>query len=354
MAGRAAVRAVVIHEHGGLDKLHLDDIPTPRLGPGDALVRVRAVALNNLDIWARSGPPGGRPIYPWRERRLPTTTGVDVAGVVEEVGPNAGEVRTGDRVAINPILHCGRCEWCLAGEQSMCSDYRIYGEHTPGGMAEFTSAPAMNLVKIPDGVAFERAAAVPVCGTTAWRMLVTVGRLRAGEDVLVVGASGGVGSWALQIGKRAGARVFALVSGPAKVRKAEALGMTPIDRVRYPQFSERVGELTGAGVHVVADPVGAPTWPESIRSLRPGGRMVICGASGGERPEIDIREVYQRHRQILGAPMGSVSDFAAVMHLLSRGEIEPVIDTVFPLSEIREAHRRFEAREHFGKIVLVP
>ena len=348
------MRAVVVHEHGGLDKLHLEDIPTPRFGPEDALVRVRAVALNNLDIWARSGPPGGRTIYPWRERRLPTTTGVDVAGVVEEVGANAGEVRAGDRVVINPILYCGRCEWCHAGEQSMCPEYRIYGEHTPGGMAELTSAPAKNLVKIPEGVAFERAAAAPACGTTAWRMLVTVGRLRPGEDMLVVGASGGVGSWALQIGKRAGARVFALVGGAAKVRKAEALGVTPIDRVRYPQFSERVRELRGAGVHVVADPVGAPTWPESIRSLRPGGRMVICGASGGERSEIDIREVYQRHRQILGAPMGNVSDFAAVMQLIFRGEIEPVIDTVLPLSEIREAHRRFEAREHFGKIVLVP
>lgn len=348
------MKAVVVREHGGVDSLRLEDVPVPRPGPGDTLVRVRAVGLNNLDIWARSGPPGGRPIYPRRERRLPATTGVDVAGVVEEVGPDACEAKAGDRVVINPILYCGQCESCLAGEQSMCGEYRIYGEHTPGGMAEWTIAPARNLLQIPDGVPFERAAAAPVCCTTAWRMLITVGRLRAGEDLLVVGASGGVGSAALQIGKRAGARVWALVGGPDKARKAEALGVTPIDRSRHPHFSERVRDLTAAGVHIVADPVGAPTWPESIRSLRPGGRMVICGASGGERPNIDIREIYQRHRRILGAPMGNVSDFETVMRLVFRGEIDPVIHAVLPLSDVREAHRCFEAREHFGKIVLTP
>jgi len=315
---------------------------------------VRAVGLNNLDIWARSGPPGGRPVYPWTERRLPAVTGVDVAGVVEQVGPGAGELAAGERVVINPILCCGRCEFCLAGEQSMCREYRIFGEHTPGGMAEFTVAPAGNLMKIPSAVAFEQAAAAPVCCTTAWRMVVSTGRLRAGEDLLVVGASGGVGSAAVVIGRRAGARVFALVGGPEKAAKAERLGAVPIDRVRYPRFSERVRELTASGVHVAADPVGAPTWPESIRSLRPGGRMVICGATGGERPSIDIREIYQRHRQILGAPMGNLSDFQTVMGLVFRGELTPVIHTVLPLSEIREAHRLFEAREHFGKVVLVP
>lgn len=242
------MKAVVIREHGGVDRLRLEDVPVPRPGAGEALVRVRAVGLNNLDIWARSGPPGGRPIYPWRERRLPITTGVDVAGMVEEVGAEADGVKAGDRVVVNPILYCGRCEWCLAGEQSMCREYHIYGEHTPGGMAEFTVAPVKNLLPMPDGVTFERAAAAPVCCGTAWRMLITVGRLRAGEDLLVVGASGGVGSAALQIGKRAGARVFALVAGPDKVRKAQALGVTPIDRTRHPQFSEAVQELTGAGV----------------------------------------------------------------------------------------------------------
>jgi len=348
------VKAVVIRAHGGLETLKLEEIPAPRPGPGEALVRVRAVALNNLDIWARSGPPGGRPVFPWGGFPLPAITGGDAAGVIEEIGPGVTDFAPGDRVVVNPILSCGQCASCVAGEQTMCADYRIYGEHVHGGMAEFTLVPARNLLKMPGDVSFEHAAAAPVCFTTAWRMLVTTGRLQAGEDLLVVGASGGVGTAAMAIGRLAGARVFALVNGAGKARKAEALGATAIDRAEHPRFSERVRQLTGSGVHVAADPVGAPTWPESIRSLRPGGRLVICGASGGERPDIDIREIYQRHRKILGAPMGSVSDFLTVMGLVFRRMLVPVIHVVLPLAQIREAHRIFEAREHFGKIVLVP
>lgn len=348
------MKAVVIREHGGIDRLKLEETPTPRPGTDEALVRVRAVALNNLDVWVRSGPPGGRPVFPWGGFPLPAITGGDAAGVVEQVGPGAAGVAAGDRVAVNPILFCGRCAWCLAGEQSMCPEYRIYGEHIAGGMAEYTVVPARNLLKIPDEISFEHAAAAPVCFTTAWRMLVTTGCMQAGEDLLVVGASGGVGTAAMAIGKLGGARVLALVGGPQKAEKAAALGAIPIDRAVSPKFSERVRDLTGAGVHIAADPVGAPTWPESIRSLRPGGRLVVCGASGGERPDIDIREIYQRHRRILGAPMGSVTDFLTVMGLIFRRALVPVIHAVLPLAEIREAHRIFEAREHFGKIVLVP
>ncbi len=348
------MKAVVIRAHGGIETLKLEEIPAPRPGAGEVLVRVRAVALNNLDVWARSGPPGGRPIFPWRGFPLPAITGGDTAGVVEDTGPGVAGVAPGDRVVVNPILSCGQCAFCLAGEQTMCADYRIYGEHVHGGMAELTVVPARNLLKIPDGISFEHAAAAPVCFTTAWRMLVTVGRLQAGEDLLVVGASGGVGTAAMAIGRLAGARVFGLVSGPAKAGKVELCGATPIDREASPAFSERVRELTGAGVHVVADPVGAPTWPESIRSLRPGGRLVICGASGGERPDIDIREIYQRHRKILGAPMGGVAEFLTVMGLIFARVLVPVIHVVLPLAKIKEAHRIFEAREHFGKIVLVP
>lgn len=348
------MKAVVIREHGGLDTLRLEEIPTPNPGRGEALLRVRAVALNNLDVWARSGPPGGRPIYPWGAMSLPRITGVDVAGTVEALGPGSDSVHVGERVVVNPILSCGTCAYCLAGEQSMCIDYHIYGEHRPGGMAEFTVVPVRNLLRIPDEIPFEVTAAAPACYTTAWRMLIPVGRLRVGEQLLVVGASGGVGTAALVIGRWAGAQLFALVGNAEKARKAEALGAMAINRAVDPEFSKRVWALTGTGADLVADPVGAPTWPESIRSLRPGGRMVICGASGGERPELDIREIYQRHRQILGAPMGNVRDFQAVMGAIFRGAITPVIHAVLPLAEIRDAHRMFEAHEHFGKIVLVP
>lgn len=348
------MQAVVIREHGGLDTLRVDEVPAPRPGAGEVLVRVRAVALNNIDVWARSGPPGGRPVFPWGRLRLPVVTGVDVAGVVEEVGSGAGRHEPGDRVVVNPIISCGHCEFCVAGEQSMCLEYRIFGEHRPGGMAEYTVVPETNLLRIPDGVRFETAAAAPACYTTAWRGLITAGGLRAGEDLLVVGASGGVGTGAMQIGRLAGARVFALVGTPEKAEKAAALGAIPIARSEHPKFSERVRELAENGVHMVSDPVGAATWPESIRSLRPGGRMVICGATGGERPDFDIREVYQRHRRIIGAPMGSVADFHTVMALVFRGMLVPVIHVVLPLTQIREAHRIFETREHFGKIVLMP
>jgi NADPH2:quinone reductase len=351
----ATMKAVVIRRHGGLDALNLEDVPLPTPGPGEVRIRVRACALNNMDIWARSGPPGGRPVFPWRERQFPITTGGDVAGVVDAVGPGVDDWRPGDRVVVNPILSCGACEYCLAGEQTMCLRYHIFGEHTPGGLAEYTVAPARNLLRVPDGTPFEKAA-VPAAYCTAWRMLVTAGGLRAGEDVLVVGASGGVGTAALLIAKMAGARrILAVVGGADKARKAASLGAIPIDHREHAAWSERVLEITdGAGVHLAADPVGAPTWVQTIRSLRRGGRMTICGASGGERPDFDIREVYQRHRRIIGAPMGNVGDLRAVMGAIFSGAIDPVLHAVLPLAAIREAHRIMESREHFGKVVLIP
>ncbi len=349
------MKAVLIRRHGGPEVLNLEEVPTPSPGDGEVLIAVRACALNNMDIWARSGPPGGRPVFPWRERTFPITTGGDVAGVIEAAGSGVHDWSPGDRVVVNPILSCGHCEFCLAGEQTMCPQYRIFGEHTPGGLAEYVVAPAQNLLRLPDHVSFERAA-VPAAYCTAWRMLMTAGGLRAGEDVLIVGASGGVGTAALLIAKMAGARrIFAVVGGPEKARKAEALGAIGIDHHMHPEFSMQVLHATaGAGVHLAADPVGAPTWVQTIRSLRRGGRMTICGASGGERPDFDIREVYQRHRRIIGAPMGNVSDLRAVMRAIFTGAIDPVLHAVMPLAQIREAHRLMEAREHFGKVVMVP
>ncbi|MDR7521822.1 MAG: alcohol dehydrogenase catalytic domain-containing protein [Armatimonadota bacterium] len=351
----STMRAVVVRRHGGPEVLNIEDVPVPSPGAGEALIRVRACALNNMDIWARSGPPGGRPIFPWRERAFPFTSGGDVAGTVETLGAGVQDWVRGDRVVVNPILSCGDCEFCLAGEQTMCLHYRIFGEHTPGGLAEYVVAPARNLLRLPDHVPFEKAA-VPAAYCTAWRMMITAGGLRAGEDVLIVGASGGVGTAALLIARMAGARrIFAVVTGAEKARKAAEAGAIPIDRAVTPNFSEHVLEATeGAGVHLAADPVGAPTWPQTIRSLRRGGRMTICGASGGERPDFDIREVYQRHRRIIGAPMGNVSDLGAVMGAIFSGAIDPILHAVLPLDRIREAHRLMEAREHFGKVVMVP
>lgn len=349
------MKAVVVRRHGGPEVLNLEDVPLPTPGQGEALIRVRACALNNMDIWARSGPPGGRPVFPWRERHFPMTTGGDVAGHVEELGAGVVGWTPGDRAVVNPILSCGQCEFCLAGEQTMCTSYKIFGEHTPGGLAEYVKAPARNLLRVPENTAFEKAA-VPAAYCTAWRMMITAGGLRAGEDVLIVGASGGVGTAALLIARMAGARrIFAVVGGAEKAQKAAAVGAIPIDHREHPNFSEQVLAVTdGAGVHLAADPVGAPTWAQTIRSLRRAGRMTICGASGGERPDFDIREVYQRHRRIIGAPMGNLSDFRAVMTAIFTGAIDPILHAVLPLAQIREAHRIMESREHFGKVVMIP
>jgi NADPH2:quinone reductase len=349
------MKAALIHRHGGPEVLEIQDVPTPVPGPGEVLVRVRACGLNNADIWARSGPPGGRPVFPWRQHTFPITTGMDVVGTVETPGPAVEGWRAGDRVIVNPILSCGSCEFCLAGEQTMCSLYRIFGEHTPGGLAEFVLVPARNLLPLPDGIPFERAAMQGTYGT-AWRALITAGGLRAGEDVLVAGASGGVGTAAIRLAQLAGARrIFAVVGGPEKARKAEAVGAVPIDHRAHPAFSERVLDATGGdGVHLALDPVGATTWRETIRSLRRGGRMTICGASSGERPDFDIRELYQRHRRILGTPMGNIADLRAAMTAITSGAVQPIIHAVMRLADIREAHRIMEARLHFGKVVMVP
>jgi NADPH:quinone reductase-like Zn-dependent oxidoreductase len=343
------MHAVVVHRHGGPEVLSYEEVPRPDPGPGQALIRVRATSLNRLDIWARGGPPG--PVFPWKEPRFPIVSGSDCVGAVAAVGEGVSNVRVGERVVLYPSLFCGVCDYCRAGEQTQCLTYRIFGEHTFGAMAEYAVAPAANLLSLPDHVEFAAAAAMPVAYTTAWRMLVTAADLRPGESVLVLGVGGGVGSAALTIARRAGATVYAAASTEERRLKAEAHGAVATFDSRS-DFSAGVLERTdGRGVDVVVDPLGA-TWRESIRSLARGGRLTVCGATAGNRPEFDVRELYQRHRRILGAPMGNWSDFRVVLGLFFAGEIVPIIDRVVPLAEAAEAHRRVESGASFGKVVM--
>jgi NADPH:quinone reductase-like Zn-dependent oxidoreductase len=343
------VRAAVIRQHGGPEVLSLEDVPVPSPAEDELLIRVGAVGLNHLDVFARQGlkGPGVHPI------KLPHVSGVDVAGVVAAHGANVRDVPpVGARVLVNPAIGCGLCRYCRQGELSMCPSYTILGEHRWGGLAEYVCVPARSVVCVPVTLDFVHAAAVPAAYTTAWRAAVTVGQIRPGERALVVGASGGVGCAVLQIAVRAGATVLATASSPSKRERALALRAAAVFDSRTDWVGDLLNWTDGQGVDFVHDAVGAPTWRQSIRGLAMGGRMTISGATGGDTPDISIREIYQHHRRILGAPMGSWQDFLDVTRLIFTGQIVPEVYAVYPLERIAEGEAALEQREHFGKIVI--
>lgn len=347
------MRAAHIVQPGAPDEaLELVDIPVPDPGTDEVRVRVEACALNHLDVFARVGHEEQD------SAAFPKQTGVDIAGVVDSVGDGVTEWEPGDEVVVYPGQSCGDCEFCLNGEHTMCADYRIIGHggpgDVPGGLAEYVTVPAWNLDPKPSSLSFETAAAWPVTYTTAWRMIVTAGALRPAESALILGASGGVGNAALQIANRLGATTYATTSTAAKAERLEPETAAVIDYTATP-FDERIAELTdGRGVDLVAEHVGQETWQQSINSLAMGGRMVVCGATTGPRPDIDIRSLYQSHRRIVGAPMGNRQDFRDVGRLIAAGELAPEIDEVLPLEDVAEGHRLLEDRAVFGKVVIRP
>lgn len=339
------MRAAIFREHGGPEVLETTDVERPAPGVGEVLVRVRAASLNHLDLWVRRGLPIETP--------MPHIGGSDIAGEVAELGEGVEGIEIGARVVVDPSIGCGRCEWCRAGETPLCPDYRIIGEHTQGGFAEYAVVPAANLLPIPDGFSYEEAAAAPLVFLTAWRGLITRGRLRAGEDLLVTGASGGVGSAAVQIGKYAGARVFA-VTTTENIERVRALGADVVYDRSQVDFSREIWRDTGKrGVDLTIDSVGTKTWEANLRALARGGRLVVYGATAGPIAETDLRLVFWKQIELIGTTMSSRREFETVMKLVFRGELEPVIDRVYPLEEIRAAHERLEAGEQFGKVVVV-
>lgn len=348
----SVMRAAIIRAHGGPEVIAVEEVPTPSPGPDEVLLRVDATALNRLDIFARQGlkGPGVPPI------RLPHVSGVDIAGNVVAYGPTLDpfprRLAQGSRVLVFPSTGCTVCRACRKGEYSMCAHYKIIGEHTWGGLAEYVAVPAQNVVPIPDGISSIDAAALPATFTTAWRGVITVARVGLGDRVLVVGASGGVGSAQVQIAVAAGAEVLGTASSSLKREQALGLGATAMFDSTGDWESEVREWTDGEGVNAVFDSVGAPTLRHSVRSLAMGGCLVLSGATAGDSPDLSIREIYQRHRRILGAPMGSWQDFLTVTELVWRGVLRPVIHSVFPLDEIAEAERELEGRGHFGKIVI--
>jgi NADPH:quinone reductase-like Zn-dependent oxidoreductase len=340
------MKALAFNEFGGTEKLKLQDVPDPKIGTGDVLVRVRACALNHLDIFVREGIPA-------LKTPLPFWTGCDIAGDVADVGASVKSVKVGDRVAVNPNLTCGRCEFCIQGEDSMCVRYGILGEHAPGGMAELVAVRAENVLALPDHVSYEQAASFILTNMTAWRMVVTQGQVRAGQDVLILGVGGGVSSTAVQIAKLAGARVFVTSSSDEKLERARNLGADVGINYTREDWAKAVFEKTNKrGVDLVIENVGTQTWKQSLRSLVKGGRLVTCGATTGPIGETDLRIVFWNQIHIIGSTMANRKEFGDVMQLLFDGKLRAIIDEVVPLKDGAAAQQRLAEGKQFGKIVL--
>jgi NADPH:quinone reductase-like Zn-dependent oxidoreductase len=336
------MKAVRFHEHGGAEVLRYEDVPDPVRRPGDMLVRVKACALNFLDIWERRGLP--RVTFP-----LPHISGSDIAGEVID----GDDVEPGTRVMIQPGLSCGRCTMCLAGRDHQCADYGVIGYFTDGGYAEQIAVPRQNIIPIPDRIGFVEAAAFPLTFLTAWHMLVARARIEPGEDVLVLAAGSGVGQAAIQVGVLLGARVIATAGSDRKLERARALGAWATINHGQQNMADEVRRLTGKrGVDVVIEHVGKDTWDASVRSLARGGRLVTCGATTGYDVGVDLRVLFAKQQSLLGSYMGSKAELLKVSQFFFEGRLAPVIDRTFPLTEAGEAQQWVEDRRQFGKVVL--
>jgi len=340
------MKAVVFHEFGGPEKLRYEDAPEPKINETEALIRVRACALNHLDIWARGGTRGER--IP-----MPHISGSDISGEIAKVGNLVKDHNLGDKVVIAPGISDGTCEYCTSGWDSLCEQYRIIGYETQGGYAEYVSVPAQNILSIPDKLTFEEAASVPLVFLTAWHMLTTRSHLTAGETVLVWGAGSGVGSAAIQVAKVLGARVIATAGNDEKLEKARELGADWTINHHSQDVPAEVKRVTnGKKANVVFDHIGQATWEKSMRSMAPGGRLVNCGVTSGGKAEIDIRYIFVRQFSLMGSYMGGRGELLKVLSFFEDGRLKPVVDSVYPLNQAASAQSRMEKSEHFGKIVL--
>jgi NADPH:quinone reductase-like Zn-dependent oxidoreductase len=342
------MKAVVFSQHGGPEVLRYTDVPDPQISAAEVLVRVRACALNHLDLWVRRGLPGVK--IP-----LPHIPGSDISGEVAQVGALVTRVKVGDKVLLAPGVSCGQCPQCLAGADNLCRKYTNFGYLIDGGCAELVKSPEVNVIPIPGDLSFDEAAAVPLVFLTAWHMLIGRAHLQPGETVLVLGAGSGVGSAAIQIAKVSGAFVISTAGSEEKLAKARDLGADEVILHGKLNIADEVKRITRRrGVDVVIEHVGEATWEMSVASLAPNGRLVTCGATTGYNGKLDLRVLFARHLSILGSYMGSKSELYAVLELLGRRKLHAVIDRVMPLSECAQAHALFESRAQFGKIVLHP
>ncbi|MGC8967032.1 MAG: zinc-binding dehydrogenase [Thermus sp.] len=340
------MKAVVMEARGGPEVLRAVEWPTPEPGPKEVRVRLRAAALNHLDIWVRKGVASPR--IP-----LPHILGADGSGVVDAVGPGVEGFAPGDEVVVNPGLSCGRCERCLAGEDNLCPRYEILGEHRHGTYAEYVVLPEANLAPKPKNLSFEEAAAIPLTFLTAWQMVVDKLGVRPGEDVLVMAAGSGVSVAAIQIAKLFGARVIATAGSEEKLRKARELGADEAVNYTHPDWPKEVRRLTGGkGADKVVDHTGALYFEGVIRAAANGGRIAIAGASSGYEGTLPFAHVFYRQLAILGSTMASKSRLFPILRFVEEGRLKPVVGEVLPLEAAPEGHRLLEERRVFGKVVL--
>ncbi len=342
------MKAVRFHQHGGLDVLKYEDAPDPKIAPNEVLVKVKACALNHLDIWLRVGVRG------W-QLRLPHIVGSDISGEVAEVGSLVQRVKPGDRVLLNPGISCGQCEACAKGLDSACRSYTAFGIMVDGGYAEYVKSGERNAIPIPGDLSFDEAAAVPLVFTTAWHMLMTRAALKPAEDVLVIGAGSGVGSAAIQIAKLMQARVIAVAGTDAKLEKARALGADEVINHTRQSIAEEVRRITAKrGVDVIVEHVGAAVWEQCFESLATYGRLVTCGVTSGAEVKLDLQALFGRQRAILGSFMGGKWELLEALKFIAQRKLKAVIDSVFPLKDAAAAHKKMESRDFFGKILLRP
>lgn len=342
------MRANAFMQYGGPEVLQMRDLPDPEPKSGEVLVRVRACGINHLDTWVRRGLPGIMPV-------MPHVLGSDVVGEVVALGDGVHEVAVGMKTLVHPTLSCGACDACAAGNDNLCKSYDVLGRKSNGGYAELVAVPVRNCLPYPERLGWEEAAAAPLVFLTAWHMLMGRARLRPKEEVLVIGAGSGVGSAAIQVAKRFGAKVYATASGREKLARAEALGADVLIDHATEDIAARIRELTKRkGVEVVIEHVGGRVFEAGVESLAKNGRLVTCGATIGHKATIDLNVLFGRHLNLLGSWMGTRNEMLAVIGQLSGGALKPVVDSVRPLAEAAAAHERLASREHFGKIVLVP
>ena len=338
------MNAVRIHDHGGTNVLKWEKIPKPKLSSGQVRVDIKATSLNHLDIWVRKGIPG----VP-----LPLVTGSDASGVISAVGEGVDDSRIGEKVMIQPLVYCGDCKACCTGKENICESMCIMGENSQGVNAEQIVVNINQIVPFPDHLSFEEAASFALVAQTSYQMLVNRANLQKNETIMIWGASSGVGSMAIQIAKAKGARVIAIAGTSGKCEKAKSLGADEIINYRKDDILDKVNSFTnGRGADVVFEHVGELTWKNSMKSLGRGGRVVTCGSTTGFKAEINLTHLFFKQQSILGSTMGSKSAFNEALSLLNDGKIKPVVDCIFPISEIQNAHKYLESGKQFGKVVL--